>query len=105
MNRRDGLFQSATLSARPDAGGRFAEAEQIYREDLVRLPEWVGAFRPCAEPANQAKKTMSRRGRRSVQKVWAKTDLKLTSSCLCQPGTHEDLKVGYFPSMIRCKFG
>jgi tetratricopeptide (TPR) repeat protein len=67
--------------------GRFAEAEQVYREDLARLPDngWslyglTESLRAQKKNADEAKAT-----RAKFQRIWAKADTKITSSCLCQP--------------------
>lgn len=67
---------------------RFAEAEQVYREDLKRLPEngWslFGLSQSLRAQQKEEKEVAAVRAR--YQKAWAKADLKITSSCLCQPG-------------------
>ena len=69
--------------------GRFADAEQVYRGDLGRWPEngWslyglARALRLQKKNAGEAADLEAR-----FKKIWAKADLELTSSCLCQPGT------------------
>jgi tetratricopeptide (TPR) repeat protein len=68
--------------------GRFAEAEQVYRDDLARLPEngWslFGLARSLRLQKKSAAEAMDLEAR--FKKIWAKADLELTSSCLCQPG-------------------
>src|SRR5215831_17053140 len=66
---------------------RFAEAEQVYRDDLARLPEngWslfglAESLRKQNKNADEVAKTQAK-----FEKVWAKADLTITSSCLCQP--------------------
>ena len=66
---------------------RFAEAEQVYREDLARLPEngWsllglAESLRKQTKNADEAAQTQAK-----FEKVWAKADLTITTSCLCQP--------------------
>src|SRR5213079_360430 len=65
---------------------RFAEAEQVYREDLARLPDngWslfglAETLRRQSKNADEASETQAK-----FEKVWAKADLKITTSCLCQ---------------------
>jgi tetratricopeptide (TPR) repeat protein len=67
--------------------GRFVEAEQVYREDLSRLPDNGWSLQGLAESLNrQNKKPEERRALEArFQRIWAKADLKITSSCLCQP--------------------
>jgi tetratricopeptide (TPR) repeat protein len=66
---------------------RFAEAEQVYREDLARLPEngWsllglAQSLRSQNKNADEVSETQAK-----FKKVWAKADLKINTSCLCQP--------------------
>ncbi len=69
--------------------GRFAEAEQIYREDLRRLPENGWSLYGLAESLrlqNKDEREIAATDAR-FRKIWAKADLKITSSCLCQPRT------------------
>ena len=77
-----------SLGASLMAAGRFAEAEQVYRDDLARLPEngWslfglARALRLQKKNADEAADLEAR-----FKKIWAHADLQLTSSCLCQPG-------------------
>jgi tetratricopeptide (TPR) repeat protein len=66
---------------------RFAEAEKVYRDDLARLPEngWslLGLAESLREQEKNEKEAKATKG--SFQRIWAKADLKITSSCLCQP--------------------
>jgi tetratricopeptide (TPR) repeat protein len=66
---------------------RFAEAEQIYREDLSRLPENGWSLLGLAESLRKQKKNADEAAQTQVkfEKVWAKADLSITTSCLCQP--------------------
>src|SRR4029077_6513232 len=76
-----------SLGANLMQAGRFAEAEQVYRDDLARLPEngWslFGLARSLhrQDKEEEAKATDDR-----FRKMWSKADLQITSSCLCQPG-------------------
>jgi len=65
---------------------RFAEAEQIYREDLARLPENGWSLFGLAESLQKQKKNADEiaQTRTKFKKVWAKADLTITTSCLCQ---------------------
>ena len=56
--------------------GRFAEVEQVYRDDLARLPENGWSLFGHARRLELQKKNAAEAA-----------DLELTSSCLCQPGT------------------
>jgi tetratricopeptide (TPR) repeat protein len=77
-----------SLGATLMRNGRFAEAEQVYREDLARLPNngWslyglAESLRAQNKNSEEAKATKAK-----FKKIWAKADTKITSSCLCQPG-------------------
>ncbi|MDI1335322.1 MAG: hypothetical protein PSU94_03980 [Lacunisphaera sp.] len=70
------------------ARGRYAEAEQVYRDDLARLPANGWSLFGLAESLRMQKKsTESGLVRAQFTKVWGKADLVISSSCLCQPGT------------------
>src|SRR6266446_4003802 len=66
---------------------RFAEAEQVYREDLARLPENGWSLFGLAETLRRQNKNADEASETQAQfeKVWAKADLNITTSCLCQP--------------------
>ena len=68
--------------------GRFAEAEQVYREDLKKLPDNGWSLHGLAESLSAQKKdpAEAKATRAQFKKMWAKADMKITSSCLCQPG-------------------
>lgn len=76
-----------SLGAGLMSAGRLAEAEQVYRDDLARLPAngWslYGLMRSLAL---QHKAAEALNVETQFNHVWAQADLKLTSSCLCQPG-------------------
>jgi tetratricopeptide (TPR) repeat protein len=84
-----------TIGANLMHAGRFAEAEQVYRDDLKRLPEngWSLLGLSQALDAQQKHGPELEATRARFNKVWAKADVKITSSCLCRPATVE-----------RCKF-
>jgi tetratricopeptide (TPR) repeat protein len=68
--------------------GRFGVAEEIYREDLKRLPEngWsLFGLARSLKLQNKAKEAVEFETR--FKKVWRNADTQITSSCLCQPGT------------------
>jgi tetratricopeptide (TPR) repeat protein len=77
-----------TIGANLMRAGRFAEAEQVYRDDLKRLPEngWslFGLSQALAAQEKDGAELEATRAR--FKKVWAKADVKITSSCLCRPG-------------------
>jgi len=66
---------------------RFVEAEQIYRHDLARLPENGWSLFGLAESLRKQKKNADEvaQTQTKFEKVWAKADLTITTSCLCQP--------------------
>src|SRR5262245_36784699 len=66
---------------------RFAEAEQVYRDDLARLPENGWSLFGLTESLRKQKKNADEvaRTKAKFERVWAKADLTITSSCLCQP--------------------
>src|SRR5216117_996229 len=66
---------------------RFAEAEQVYREDLARLPENGWSLLGLAESLRKQKKNADEvaQTQAKFEKVWARADLTITTSCLCQP--------------------
>ena len=66
---------------------RFAEAEQVYRDDLARLPENGWSLLGLAESLRKQKKNAEEVAQTQAKfdKVWAKADLPIKSSCLCQP--------------------
>ena len=66
---------------------RFAEAEQVYRDDLARLPQNGWSLLGLAESLRKQKKNADEiaQTQRKFEKVWAKADLTITTSCLCQP--------------------
>ena len=68
--------------------GKFAEAEQVYRDDLARLPENGWSLFGLAESLREQKKNGDEAAalKTKFQKCWAKADLKITTSCLCQAG-------------------
>ena len=65
---------------------RFAEAEQVYREDLARLPDNGWSLLGLAESLRKQKKNPDEVAQTQAEfkKVWAKADLTITTSCLCQ---------------------
>lgn len=76
-----------TLGAILVSAGRYDEAEKVYREDLARLPEngWslLGLSRCLhAKGSPQADEVEAR-----LRKAWARSDMRINSSCLCVSGT------------------
>jgi tetratricopeptide (TPR) repeat protein len=67
--------------------GRYTEAEQVYREDLARLPAngWslfglTSSLRAQKKNAEEAAALHAK-----FKKLWARADTEISSSCLCQP--------------------
>ena len=66
---------------------RFAEAEQVYRQDLARLPDngWsLLGLAACLRKQNKNPDEVART-QAKFERVWARADLTISSSCLCQP--------------------
>jgi tetratricopeptide (TPR) repeat protein len=65
---------------------RFAEAEQVYRDDLKRLPDNGWSLFGLAESLREQKKSDDEvvSTKAKFQKTWARADTKITTSCLCQ---------------------
>jgi len=72
--------------------GKFAEAEQVYREDLTRIPDNGWSLFGLAESLRAQEKDKEEVTTASAKfaKIWAKADLKIHSSCLCQPRAPSD---------------
>lgn len=67
--------------------GRSSEAEQVYRDDLRRLPNNGWSLWGLSRALElQNKMTEAAEINRQFQTVWARADVKLTSSCFCLPG-------------------
>ncbi len=77
-----------SLGATLMRNGRFAEAEQVYRDDLRRLPDngWSLFGLTESRRAQEKNPEEAKATRAKFKKIWAKADTKITSSCLCQPG-------------------
>ena len=67
--------------------GRYAQAEQVYRDDLARLPEDGWALFGLGESLTlQRKPAEAATVQARFKKIWVNADLTIKSSCLCQPG-------------------
>ncbi|MEO5960193.1 MAG: tetratricopeptide repeat protein, partial [Opitutaceae bacterium] len=67
--------------------GRYAEAEQVYREDLKRLPENGWSLFGLAESLRmRGRKDEAAQATAKFEAVWRAADTQIKSSCLCQPG-------------------
>jgi tetratricopeptide (TPR) repeat protein len=75
-----------SLGANLMKAGRYADAEAVYREDLRRLPGNGWSLYGLAESLRAQKKDEAVAARENFNKAWQKADMKINSSCLCQPG-------------------
>lgn len=76
-----------SLGATLMAQGRYAEAEEVYRADLARLPGNGWSLFGLGESLRRQRKgTEADVVRAQFNRVWRKADLTIASSCLCQPG-------------------
>lgn len=77
-----------SLGANLMQAGRFAEAEQIHRDDLRRVPEngW-SLFGLARSLEAQHKSDEAAAVEARFHQIWSKADMQITSSCLCQPGS------------------
>ncbi|MEY2505244.1 MAG: hypothetical protein QOG27_1524 [Verrucomicrobiota bacterium] len=73
-----------SLGANLMKAGRFPEAEEVYREDLRRLPENGWSLYGLAETLKAAKKPEAAAVETRFRKAWAKADTQINSSCLCR---------------------
>ena len=62
------------------------EAAAVYREDLRRLPENGWSLFGLAKALKMQKSDDAADFQERFAKVWANADVKLMSSCFCQPG-------------------
>jgi len=69
---------------------RYAEAEQVYRADLEKLPENGWSLYGLAQALHHlGKHQEAAETDKRFQKIWKNADLQITSSCLCVPGETE----------------
>jgi tetratricopeptide (TPR) repeat protein len=75
------------LGANLLAVGRPAEAEKVYRESLARLPNdgWA-LFGLASSLKQQGKADEAKPFEEQFTAAWRDADVKITSSCFCQPG-------------------
>jgi tetratricopeptide (TPR) repeat protein len=75
------------LGASLMAHGRYVDAEAVYREDLRRLPNngW-SLFGLRESLLLQQKPGDAAAVHQEFTNAWARADIAITSSCLCQPG-------------------
>jgi tetratricopeptide (TPR) repeat protein len=74
------------LGAAMVRANRPVEASYVYREDLKRLPENGWALFGLAKALKMQKSDEFKEYQERFEKVWASADVKLVSSCFCQPG-------------------
>jgi tetratricopeptide (TPR) repeat protein len=75
------------LGANLLAVGRAADAEKVYRDDLVKLPNDGWALYGLARSlALQGKDDEAKAVQAQFDSAWRDADVKITSSCFCQPG-------------------
>jgi tetratricopeptide (TPR) repeat protein len=93
-----------SLGATLMQNGRYAEAEQIYREDLARLPENGWSLYGLASSLRARKKNLSEAAATDAKfkRLWARADTKITSSCLCQQEPRPANRGYRRRSLIRC---
>lgn len=74
------------------AAGRPAEAEQVYRQDLAKLPNNGWSLYGLARSLEQqGKRAESAKFDTQFKELWREADIKITSSCYCQPAkSHPD---------------
>ncbi|HVP15123.1 MAG TPA: hypothetical protein VMS88_06240 [Terriglobales bacterium] len=76
-----------TLGAVLLNAGRYPEAEAVYREDLARWPENGWSLYGLSRALRLEKKDAEAAPVEArFRRVWAKSEIKLGSTCLCQPG-------------------
>jgi tetratricopeptide (TPR) repeat protein len=76
-----------SLGASLMQASRFAEAEQVYRDDLARRPENGWSLFGLAQSLHrQDKEEEAKATDDRFRKIWSKADVQITRSCLCQPG-------------------
>lgn len=76
-----------SLGANLMQAGRYSEAEQVYREDLEQFPENAWSLYGLSRSLRlQQKDQEAAKVEARFRRCWTDADLKITSSCLCQPG-------------------
>jgi len=69
------------------SAGRAAEAEQVYRADLQRLPSNGWSLYGLSQSLHlQKKENEAKKLEMAFSDVWSEADVKIKSSCFCQPG-------------------
>jgi tetratricopeptide (TPR) repeat protein len=76
-----------SLGAALMKAGKLAEAEQVYRADLTKLPNNGWSLYGLADSLRkQGKADEASAADGKFKEVWSKADLQITTSCLCQAG-------------------
>ncbi|HUK83384.1 MAG TPA: hypothetical protein VLZ12_12220 [Verrucomicrobiae bacterium] len=76
-----------TLGAVLLRAGKPAEAEKVYREDLVKYPGNGWSLMGLRDSLNRQGNTKEAKSADSqLRKMWAKADIKPTATCYCQAG-------------------
>ena len=76
-----------TLGAVLMTACRYAEAENVYREDLLRWPENGWALLGLSRSLHhQGKHEEAAKARARFEAAWRDADVRPTSTCYCQPG-------------------
>jgi tetratricopeptide (TPR) repeat protein len=66
--------------------GRAQDAERVYREDLAKLPENGWSLYGLARSLRlQGKNEEAGQYEKRFREIWKDADVKITSSCFCQP--------------------
>jgi tetratricopeptide (TPR) repeat protein len=63
---------------------RHAEAEKVYREDLVRFPENGWSLLGLLQSLQAQGKKEAAAVEKRFRTIWAKADVEIPSSCMCQ---------------------
>ena len=78
-----------SLGAALMQAGRYGEAEMVYREDLKRLPNNGWSLYGLAESLRvRGQKQEAATVAANFDKVWRDADVRISSSCMCQPGVN-----------------
>jgi tetratricopeptide (TPR) repeat protein len=76
-----------TLGAVLLRAGRYADAEAVYRDDLKRYPENGWSLFGLSRALHLQKKVeAAAEADARFADAWSGADIKMTASCLCQPG-------------------
>ncbi|HXE54598.1 MAG TPA: hypothetical protein VN541_16375 [Tepidisphaeraceae bacterium] len=76
-----------SLGANLLRAGKPAEAEQVYRDDLAKLPNNGWSLLGVSQAlAAQGKTAEAATYQAKFEQAWSKADVKIKSSCMCQEG-------------------